>query len=109
MMRKITVPLAIVMFLLVGTQASLAGAAPRISVKNARRAITTYETRYWHKRDAHIVISSCQRRSPIQVTCTSTVKVGNSRTATVDWTTLLPHGVIRVHPGQFEVEIVLAS
>lgn len=85
-----------------------ASAHGELSITVAHRAITTYETRYWKGQGAAITVERCRRRSRAQVTCIARAEDEHgSVIETTDWATVIAHGIIRVHPGKFEIVQVL--
>ncbi len=81
-----------------------AAAAPFLTRTLAGRAVSTYETRYWHQ---PVKLLGCRRHGAIHVSCTARVAQPQRTIDVTDRVTLLAHGILRVHPGQFAEEIRL--
>ena len=81
----------------------------RLSMAAAERAITLYEQNYWKGRGVTVSVRDCQRHSALQVTCVAEGAGTQPEETSVarDWATLLPHGIIRVHPGNLELILAL--
>lgn len=101
-MKRIAAALAVLAVLLTPVPA-----VAQLSLATARRAITTYEDRYWQGRSVAVSVGRCTRLSPKKVTCLSEIRSPGETTIVRDWATLLKHGIIRVHPGSFTTTIVL--
>ena len=79
-----------------------------LSMASARRAITTYERDYWEGHGVWVRIVRCNRNNGVEVTCRAeAVSAEGMQISTTDSATLLPQGIIRVHPGRVEEVLVL--
>jgi hypothetical protein len=99
----------VAVFAVLGLLPPASASAAYLSQPLARRAITTYEQKYWKGHDAAVSIDGCQRRSPVEVGCLAKATFENTIANTRDWVTLLHGGILRVHPGQLELVLVLGD
>lgn len=76
-----------------------------LPISVAQRDIAIYEQAYWKSTGEHPAISDCRRHSARQVTCEAQIIVDGEWVTTTDWATLLSHGVVRVHPGEFQIVV----
>jgi hypothetical protein len=79
---------------------------PYLTMAHARTAITAYERGYW-KGSMTVKVRSCRRHSPRQVSCLAEATRPGETILVRDWATILAHGIIRVHPGDFTTVITL--
>lgn len=97
---------AAVAVLLAGAPAALAS-PPRLTVKQARVSILTYERAYWQRqhRTVSVSIPGCHREGPRRISCVAEVATPGSVLRVRDWATRISPAVIRVHPGSSYEEV----
>jgi hypothetical protein len=80
---------------------------PFLSRALAERAITAYEHGYWKAQGMTVKVDHCQRHSALQVTCLAEAAKQGETVIVQDWATLLPHEIVRIHPGSETTTITM--
>jgi hypothetical protein len=78
-----------------------------MTIATARRAIVSFERRYWAGEAVTLKVGHCQRAGAREVSCLAEALKPGQVVLVRDWATRLPGGLIRVHPGSFATITVL--
>jgi hypothetical protein len=107
-LRSSVIILAVLLSLVVPASAN-AKLSRRLSIATAQRAITVYEGEYWTGQRVTLNVGHCQHHGARQVSCLAEAVKPGQTVVVRDWATLLPQGIIRIHPGSIATTITLES